>query len=100
MMDQAKKRLEELEKMRQDEIDARAAKQEEKKKLNSIQKEDQDIKLLEGVQRKKLHSSAAWENNHLLSYVFENKEHKALKYNKRNENIYNYYSGKLGVERA
>ena len=23
-----------------------------------------------------------------------------MKYNKRNESIYNYYSGKLGVERA
>ena len=44
---------------------------------------------------KKLSSSVSWENKNILSYLYQPKEHKAHKLVQRNENIYNFYSGKL-----
>lgn len=40
-------------------------------------------------------ASVSWENTNVLSYVFQEKEHKANQYNRRNDNIYNFYAGKL-----
>ena len=95
MTEQAAKRLEELEKMKQDEISGRNQKQDDKKKLLEIQREDQSLKNADRANYKKMAQSVSFENSNVLSYVFEQKEHKALRYNRRIESIYNHYSDKL-----
>lgn len=40
-------------------------------------------------------ASAAWGDRNVLTYLYQDKEHKAMKYNRRIESIYNHYNEKL-----
>ena len=40
-------------------------------------------------------ASAAWGDRNVLTYLYESKEHKALRYNRRIESIYHHYNDKL-----
>ena len=100
MSEQAQKRLAELEKMKLDQEESFKKKMDDKKKLLEIQKEDQSIKYQDRENFKRMSQSVnGWDNTNVLSYVFENKEHKAHKYKRRIDNIYNHYSDKLTVEK-
>lgn len=95
MFDQAQARITELEQLKMDEINGRAKKMEDKQKLLGIQKEDQSLKYKDKENMRKLSNSVSWENKNILSYLYQPKEHKAKDLYRRNENIYNFYSGQL-----
>lgn len=91
--------MQDLEKMQKEQDEAMQKRMADKQKLLGVQWEDQRNKNDFRETHKKLSSSVHWENSNVLSYVFQEKEHKAMKYNRRNENIFNYYSGKLHADK-